>query len=530
MEYNQELDRLRSIYSKLDISKPEILKAWFEKTKFLNAHDLMIIMGVSRSRLRIMRHSVGIIHRGGSPKHSKRALSPLVAPENWDNNWLASKYEYYSIEELARATGKAYFTIRYRLLKSGVILRKRGGTKTIPHKCANKQWLQYHYVTLNMSANSCAKLAGVSRTKLVKWLTDNNIPVRGRYYHQIPWQKKLIHKLKNHKEIRHILLKQHGIVAYYKSGNKDFYWFIPKEIKMGYKSWVLDDKNSAINKIPEIYPQFYDNDRYPDHWVIQRKDLEESTLLERRLALHTLVHKLHDRGWVQPSIPEEILLEDRDSLYGKERTTLDHYDLTSFTKFRKPGWRIILNYFDLKEELLLWWRAQRRIMRVVNALYKREKYDINTIDLFWVSCLTTVKHTNPNMYVDLFKRLNIKSILDLHPGYGSKAMAASTLGIKYHTLPNEKFDHAINKGFAEFLGLEHATYNGEQVDLVLSDKCLNYSETPELAFEYADKTKQLAVFVPKDLMKEYSEEYNPEHVFRVANKPGKKNRDYFFIW
>jgi hypothetical protein len=137
---------------------------------------------------------------------------------------------------------------------------------------------------------------------------------------------------------------------------------------------------------------------------------------------------------------------------------------------------------------------------------------------------------SPSVYAAIFNRLNIKgSVLDMHTGTGSRAMACALQNLRYYGRPSESFNIAIDKGFASFSGINHTVWNGKDVvDCILCDADFSIGDIG-LALTFADRAKMILAYVPHKLKDLMIRKYSPNKIVSIVNGLSTAP-NYFFIW
>ena len=412
-------------------------------------------------------------------------------------------------------------------------VKGRGRKSRNPY--CTKAWCHRHYVELQYTETKCAKLAGITRARFVDWLVKFKIPIRPKYVKQdckiqlTFFFKCLINKLKldpNIKEIRiyknHLYLKhQDGLVSRYRFSQ-------------------MDQTDWRYDKVPAIVNQ-YENDLVDTtsaHLSISRAQLSKCSRIERDIALHKFNKILNTRGWIWPEYPIEELLDDLAKL--KKEKEHNYIKNGTFTLLHNncPGRKILANYFDMSE---IYNQIFKKSIRTYGIIYRLYKSKNNPFDFHNILRMATrsnfrnmkFKMPNPTFYSIILKRLNIKgSVLDLNVGTGSRSIACALNGLKYMHLNDPKISKAIDLGYDEFIGLKHSSFDGMS-DLTIADMDLTGDKCEEMinkAFEYANCSKRIMAYVPKDLKDEMFYKYKPSSMIKLITHPVYREPNYFFIW
>ena len=101
--------------------------------------------------------------------------------------------------------------------------------------------------------------------------------------------------------------------------------------------------------------------------------------------------------------------------------------------------------------------------------------------------------------------------------------------IEYYTIPDERFQKALDKGFVEFTGLDYHKWDNDKIDVLLYD---NNFEVPDMkkVLGYLKYAKRMMVFVPHSHKLDYQAKYKPKSVIKLKTRWFQKVPDYIFIW
>jgi len=539
-----DIHEYKVCFASVDTRSSDSLREWFEKYPYLSTHDFAQIAQKSANTIRRWKKKAGISKgSSGSVRGiSIPKISTIVAPNNWDNeNWLRQQHRTHSIREIAKATNRHHETIRQKFIKYDIEIKSVKESSKSTNIYYDKNWCQKHYVDYGLSLSECARKASVSRDTFTSWLNRFNIPIRnseetfGGFVRKNLWVSKLIYNLENQDVVRRIIVRHDHLHVKFMTYASENY-FIDKPAKGRY-AFAINKENSRLEKIPTISCQ-YENDmgqsnQYPCHLTIKRSKWNKASVIEQRIASQNFIQLLNNRGWVWPKYPNHIL--DTELSKMKQYKPSKYINGDCFTVYPRlggkpaPGRKIIEHYFGL-EELSSLLSSPRKTWKAIKNLTNKN-YAINTHNLFRImSALWGPKLFDPVVYAVILQRLKIKGpVLDLHPGYGNRAIACALLGIKYMTIPNDRFDNALNNGFADFINLDYEPYDGRMVNLTIYDKDFKQSDVLE-AMEYASSTNKMMVFVPKEQKIEMRQKYQPDYMLQVRTSIYNKEPDYLFVW
>ncbi len=535
----------RQFIDTVNISDKDSVYKWVLTYDYLSGPELATIAQVSIRTISKWRYRA----HGNVPKPGKctvvtaRSTPTLIASPDWDTKqWLTSKYGVYKCGEIAAAVGCSASTILRRLKQYDIV-------KPIQttHPCDNIRWLTKHYVNGLKTQDECARLAHVSKMVLVNWLIKYNIPVRSFTSSRLKrmnvqprssiWAKKLVHKLESLPDIKKLKVLERGFIIWYLDGVKEVYWIGQKHTKR--RAYLLDRINSTIENIPKCYEQYPgelgEPTPYPAHLIITRTDWERATVMEQRIAIHRMIYRLKQQGYMQPTFPLSVIQADLDRI----RATKLHRCVykNSFETYigmryqESPWWSLALHFFDISPAISNAWSYSREMCFYFNRV-ARKRCDLSTKELIRALCseVAGTRVLSPTSYIGMLSHMGVKgTVLDLYPNLGHKALACAVLGLKYMTRPNFIFEKAMKAGYADFIGLDWCVDDGSKVDLVIADD--NFKEIDiNVGFEYAERAKRLMCFVPAARRAEWQEQLHPETVISVLTRAYTCKPDYMFCF
>lgn len=307
------------------------------------------------------------------------------------------------------------------------------------------------------------------------------------------WRKYLASQLKNLDVVLKLKFLNDKLIVYYRTSKKEIYPLVPEAIKGSAKNIVLTAKNSDLSFIPKLYSTA-ESDLLSGtesiHCKVLKKDLVDISYLARRVLIHQFAFFMLKNG--QDFKHNNTILE-------KDYKNFFEYDLArvrknSIIKTKKlyvaPGLKIIEHYFpNHKRRLINWIRI---IDKQLTALLKSNRPSLTTNRILGIY---QAKEWSPLGFAAVLERCPYDSVLDLSPATGLKALACAKLGKKYIALPNEKMKHAIENGFAEYIGLDFEFYDeNSNYELIIHDNGFKgFDLTAPL--EYLKDKKALLVYV-----------------------------------
>ena len=546
MTYQEELKQYRLEFSKVDTSDPDSLREWFKTHAYLSTRDHSQIIQKSERTVRSLKHKAGFA-KNKTPKNLKGiAIKKIVAinvPDEWDNKeWLEQQYRIHSIPSIAKAVNRHPETIRSKFVKYGIERRTSTESVQSTNRYYDKDWCYAQYVKMGLSLSECAKKSGVAKSTFARWLDRFEIPVRNHTETRVNhnrkniWVRRLIYELKQQDIVNNVIVGPKSLKVKYHTFVPEYYYFNVKP-KGANRGFAITKDNSKINKIPSVSCQYEneignEND-YSCHLIINRKEWNNANIIEHRLAAQNFAKILIVIDGIRPKSPDKILLQHLNEL---QNVNLSKYIgngyFTVYPKFGKrtpPHRRIIEHFYDINElEPIL--NSPNKVWHALKHLTDKS-IDIMTHNLFRVmSHFWEPKIYDPLVYSSIFKRLGVKGeVLDISPHYGNKAIACAMTGLKYTSIHDDNVQNAIDAGFADFIGLNYAKYDGRIVDLVIYDNNFRNADI-DLALKYADVAKKLIVFVPKEQKDELKKEYQPESIIQIRTKIYSKEPDYLFIF
>lgn len=559
--YLEDLEELRIQFAAIDKKDPIAVKKWFESRPHLSTNDHAQIFNRSLNYVRRLRKFAGI--RGAMPpvlpvSKAKRTVNDLVPPENWDNPEWLRKVASYSIKRIAKACNTSRVTIYRRFKKYGIVSTHTTKSK---NKCCTKAWCYRHYVELEWTQEKCAKAAGICQQAFSNWLNRFKIAVRNnleglerrkrKHVHIQLWVKKLILDLENHSTVRKVYLRHdHVHVRFMNYFWETYYPLGYTHGKLPKFSHIITKRDAKLDKVPRVIPE-YESEGFEDildengiiktpHIMINRKELNKASFMERRVAVHEYCRQITQRGWIWPEHPEHVLASEWSKLQNYKETRYIKQGM--FTIYGGqgrplPGKKLMEHFFDISDYSAVF-RSPRAVMAILNRLLDRDDLEFNFHNVLRMFSggvgATQVKYptfrfTDPAAYATLFKRLGIKGkILDISPDFGNKAAASAIEGLEYYAIPDARFAKALDKGFAEFIGLKYHEWNDDNVDVLVYD---NNFGVPDLHLikKYTQYAKRMLIFVPRLLKNEYQAKLKPKSVIKIRAKYMQPH-DYIFIW
>lgn len=534
----------------VDTKDPVSLQKWFAKHPYLSVIDHAIVAQCSVWNIQNLKRRAKLT--GSLPKtpvksKARKAIRSLVVPENWNTKeWLEENIKKYSAIDIAIAAGVSDTWVG--------ILCKQYGIK-IPARrhhnpCYTREWVYEHYVVRRMTQEQCAQLAGICTQAFGAWLAKFQIPSRSvSNYNNIHWDideadfawvKKIFYELHQQDIVRKVKVKTDHFHVRFRDYSWETYYF-KGEPPRKTRCYQVTKDMMTLRKLPEIsleYETELDGTSYPAHIIIKPNQWKKASFLEKRLALHEMTRTINRRGWVPLDFPQRILEEDLEKYRWVNPAKYLNGDV--FDAFPQigssPGYSILYHFFGLEEFWDKFLFSPKRVMNVLNKIAESTN-DITTREIIRMACVHYSKPYDLNMrtfdsrvYSIILQRLGIRgAVLDLHPAFGQKAMACALAGVKYLTPPDERFQRAIDAGFADFIGLNYEVYDGGPVDLIINDK--NFGDISlQDALQYASQTKNMLHFVKRTEKSQILGKVKPTRTIKIRAEMFRKSPDYLFLF
>lgn len=555
-----DLNILRSEFSLLDKTDPTHLRKWFDKYQYLSTNDHALIIQKSAAYVRRLKRTAGITtHKPKSTPNNQifKSVNAIDVPNDWDDPlWLSQVINIYSIKAIAKACNVSRRTILRRIEKYSLIKKKR---RRSTNKNCDWDWCNKHYTILGWSQAKCALKAGVSQQTFANWLNYLQIPVRTsaqtikRHCNVRLWVKKLIYDLEQQSIVHKVYLRSNHIHVRFTNYFWETYYLDPQTgPRRPPYSYHISNSDAVIQSIPPVLSE-YENDTFEadrdknglllqPHIIINRHHLNQASLLEQRLAVHEYCRQVTQRGWKWPEYPTNVLQAELSKMQDYDPAKYFHNNVFSIYANHgtspAPGRRIIEHFFDMSEYSAVF-NSPRLVLKMLNILLSRSDLKFNTHNMLRIfasgACGLNLNKPSyrlfdPVAYSVIFKKLGITgSILDITPGNGNRTIAAALNGLKYYTIPTNKFNLALERGLAQFCNLIYEPWNGQPIDLLLLD---NDFQEPDMSIleSFTKYAKRMLVFVPNHLKAQYQSTYNPDSLIQIRTKWYQKSPDYLFIW
>lgn len=182
----------------------------------------------------------------------------------------------------------------------------------------------------------------------------------------------------------------------------------------------------------------------------------------------------------------------------------------------KHWWKILDHYYNIAPI------TPYRLYTVGKKLLNLKRKNITTsLMRYAVAKKCRVRPCNPLIYLAIFQRLGIESVLDLHPQFGSKALACILGNIKYYYRPAD----TIPSGMID-IGLDAEIYANQKVDFLLSECDMKKFDISDVKY-YLPYAKRVIAYAPSNDKIEIMNRYKPKRLIKLAN-PFDAN--YLVVW
>lgn len=547
-----ELNELQEELKQIDRHDQEAVKAWFQKYSYLTVHQQAAIWNVGLIKLRKCRRIAGIHHRKTIDPPRPISLPEGIAikvPEIWKTKeWLEQVSQHYGLLTIAKAVKRDRAVVKAALARFNLPIPKDG--RKSRNRCQTYEWCYYHYVTIGLSQTACAHLAGIARQTFITWLVKFRIDVRTRSGATVrtAWELKLIKDLKTQPDIiQDIWFTTKGILVRYPRRYETYSCVLKKpRLCDSLRHFKITINDTRLEKVPAIYPEFgYEIDgsiRYPAHVTISRREFNQSSFIEQRLALNRYGRQLIDRGWIWPEAPESILRSQFEVLRTKSaKGKITDGGLNTENVHPLVG-HLMMHFFDFKYFYKLYSDNDRAVNIITSFCRYRKRTDLtfcNLMRAIWTgNCIERQRRfyvyrrkriIHPSVYITIFRRLGLKgSILDLSLGFGSVALASAILGLDYVSSDPE-FQFPLEKGFVEFANLRYTPYTGQNVDTIFYAEGSSGVPEMEKLTPLLSKAKRVLVYCP-GFWKDEMLAYKPKKALKIFATMSRENPDYIFIW
>lgn len=178
---------MRKHKADIDPSNIQSIIKFFEEHYDYTPQEIRLKYGIPVSTQNYWRRKAKI--GKGRPKafkdHKRKPIKVdvITDPSIWDNGpWFKEMYENRQIGAyvLAKMINRSVTIVYRRLKKFRIDIREQKLAVKPKSKYYDRDWLWENYVRLNRTADDVSKEAGISCYTLFNWLSDLEIPIRGK--------------------------------------------------------------------------------------------------------------------------------------------------------------------------------------------------------------------------------------------------------------------------------------------------------------------------------------------------------------
>jgi hypothetical protein len=350
------------------------------------------------------------------------------------------------------------------------------------------------------------------------------------------WVKLLASQLEQTDIIKAAYLEKDSINAVYKTGVREIYKFkIKRRTKhRGDNCFIIKPGLSVIRQELQIFKEFFNNpldDSPTYHWCINRNQYREATFIERRIAVHHLLREILNTKPQPDCYPYEVLEQDWAYL---QQLEYDRYlvngAVNCFPAGRlAPHIRILEHFFNPGGDL-----SGRALWAGLRKVVSRKRIRINSSNIRKAARWYTRRRIiNPLVYCALFRALKITGpVGDLHPGFGSKALACALLDIPYFTVKDEQFQRALDLGFSSLTRTDFGWLENQELELLISDN--NFESFHMPTGDILNQTRRMLCYASRDERQELIEKFSPTSVLQLYDDSVEakilRESNYLLLW
>lgn len=271
-------------------------------------------------------------------------------------------------------------------------------------------------------------------------------------------------------------------------------------------------------------------------FLLEYKQWSNGNFISRRMIIHELIQRLLDEGWIPIEYHHIDLTSDLQKLTNvdvKQKHVLDKIlHLRGFYgRAIDPG-RLMVEQFTHwqmgEKPLREAWVSPHILYYGIKHLLKKKKNVTRHSLLAELNRQALggrygMRYICPNTYRAMFRCFGLQNciIADPDPGIGSKAIAATIEGCRYHS--GTGFEKLAN-----FLGTEFYDMDQDNYDCVLLDN--NWERPESIVYEdvegWLDVSDMVLLYVPRDFVSKLPK---PDKYMRVKRTPDNIN-DFIFCY
>lgn len=226
------------------------------------------------------------------------------------------------------------------------------------------------------------------------------------------------------------------------------------------KYYFIIDRKLFADEVP-IYHEFETNPFSPDYekmlnyFIIQKKDIKKAGFCQARFMVHELVDKLVKEGWTELKYPQVALKKDLEAVKKfNHKQLFKNQEFSVYQGYRSVGSLIIRHFIPCgdmahpgRQTFKEAWRPEV-LNQVINLNLGRDitrASIVHTLGTYSGRIISGPKIPSVSIWVSIFKAIGTKSVYDIDPNFGEKAIAAAALDIGYRAFnPNEHVSKMID--------------------------------------------------------------------------------------
>jgi len=340
------------------------------------------------------------------------------------------------------------------------------------------------------------------------------------------WVRRLFEALKAKDVVEKLRLDTDRIYVTYKNGMKRNYCFLEPKKRYRYIRPIDREKGVISRDIP-IHDQFHDRDsnKYP---LVKKSDLKNSTYMDKEILIHKLL--LRVTGYTDPvytdtetynelkRIDDVSMIKVSDHVHAYHRRKAGRQIFEKYVNFQD----IVENKYDKSFRRTMDDKRIRYL--VISKMANSATQDITINNIIGKTYkYGGPKWVSPAVYKGIFNLLEDsenRTIHDMFPNVGEKAVACALQGHKYYPLRHEdRFGNEFYNAIG--LGLSRSK------DVLIAIRRFRKADIREIA-EVSGEYKNSIVFVNNYQYDEAKKLFKPHRIIKVLTRIASKHTDYIF--
>ena len=275
---------------------------------------------------------------------------------------------------------------------------------------------------------------------------------------------------------------------------------------------IKTHKQFETNK--SLYPEDYEI--LKNHFIIKNKDLKKAGWCDIRFKVHDLAVSLVEEGYLPVKYTDDILKQDLESLKNEnvKRYQYGPTKFSSFSNFPPSGKRLIMHFMPCYAEK--YWDFYS-LYKSINKLLHNDITRENVV--YHLSKKHHIVRRSA-FYRAIFQQwfdISGKTVYDLHPDWGFKALAIMVEGGHYYC----NSPHINNlKMMGEFMEGKVDAPNLKKYDLIiLSDLSpMNINEVHSLISNFRGLAEYLMITIKNEDCQNLIKQYKPKCTLRFSDR------------